>query len=180
MPGKSDCINNEEPSEFLVCNSGLIPLGKVLDLAMGGGRNAVYLAKQGFDVEGVDVSDEAVMAAEKLAALNRVKIRARVADLELGYKIAAGTYGCIICFNFLQRSLIDDIKNGLKSGGLVMSETYIVDQAILGRPKNPDHLLNHNELLATFHDFRCLRYREGIFGKDKKLRAIASIAAVKA
>ena len=177
--GESDCINDENPSEFLACNINIIPGAKVLDLAMGGGRNAVFLAKQGFKVEGVDLSEEAVSAAGKLAALNKVKIRAAVADLEQGYKIAPRTYDCIICFNYLQRSLIDDIKNGLRKGGLVIYETYIVDQATLGRPKNPDHLLGHNELLNMFHDFRCLQYREGIFENDKGRKAIASIAAMK-
>jgi tellurite methyltransferase len=174
-----DCADMEEPSEFLACNIKLIPGGKVLDLAMGGGRNAVFLAKNGFDVEGVDISREAVASAKKLAALHGVKIEAEVADLETGYKIAAQYYNCIICFNYLQRSLINDIKNGLKKGGVVIYETYIVDQAALGKPRNPDHLLEHNELLSMFRDFRCLRYREGTFEDDSGVKAIAGIVAVK-
>ena len=55
-------------------------------------------------------------------------------------------------------------------------ETFIVDQARFGKPKNPDHLFKHNELLDLFHDFRCLRYRKGIFESRK---AIASIIAQK-
>jgi hypothetical protein len=66
------------------------------------------------------------------------------------------------------------IKNGLLKGGIVVYETFIVDQAKFGKPKNPDYLLKHNELLDLFRDFRCLRYQEGIFGNSK---AIASIIA---
>ena len=55
-------------------------------------------------------------------------------------------------------------------------ETFIIDQAQFGKPRNPDHLLMHNELLNMFRDFRCLRYREGIIESGK---AIASIIAEK-
>jgi len=48
-------------------------------------------------------------------------------------------------------------------------ETYIVDQARFGRPRNPKHLLQHNELLEFFYDFRCLRYREGILDRRKAI-----------
>jgi len=82
----------------------------------------------------------------------------------------------IICFNYLQRSLIPQIKDGLRNGGMVVYETFIVDQAKFGKPKNPYHLLKHNELLDMFRDFRCLRYREGIIEGRK---AIASIIAQK-
>ena len=46
----------ENPIPFLVKNVHLLPKGKVLDLAMGEGRNGVYLATQGFDVIGLDIS----------------------------------------------------------------------------------------------------------------------------
>ena len=82
----------------------------------------------------------------------------------------------IICFNYLQRSLIPQIKDGLRKGGMVVYETFIVDQAQFGKPKNPDYLLRHNELLNMFRDFRCLRYREGIV---ESRRAIVSIIAEK-
>jgi hypothetical protein len=59
---------------------------------------------------------------------------------------------------------------------MVVCETFIVDQAQFGKPKNPDYLLKHNELLGLFSDLRCLRYREGII---KNRKAIASIIAEK-
>ena len=45
-----------EPAQFLVNNVELLPKGRVLDVAMGFGRNAIYLASLGFNVEGVDIS----------------------------------------------------------------------------------------------------------------------------
>jgi 2-polyprenyl-3-methyl-5-hydroxy-6-metoxy-1,4-benzoquinol methylase len=165
-----------QPAQFLIDNITLLPKGHVFDVAMGTGGNGVYLAKMGFEVEGVDISPEAVSGALELAQKTGVTIRVEVADLEDKYRIRQRAYDIIICFYYLQRSLIPRIKSGLKKGGVVVYETYIVDQAKFGRPKNPDYLLEHNELLDMFRDFRCLRYREGII-EDRK--AIASIIAEK-
>ena len=165
-----------KPAQFLVENVNLLPKGQVLDVAMGSGANAVYLARMGFEVEGVDISAEAVNTALELARKSGVNLKARLADLESNYRIRKSSYDVIICFKYLQRSLIQQMKDGLRTGGMVVYETFIVDQARFGKPKNPDHLLKHNELLDLFRDFRCLRYREGIFESRK---AIASIIAEK-
>jgi len=166
-----------EPAQFLVDNVELLPKGRVLDVAMGAGHNAIYLAKMGFEVEGVDISPEAVGSALERARTSGVSLRAQVADLEKNYHIEKGAYEVIICFNYLQRSLIPQIKDGLRKGGVVVYETFIVDQVRFGKPKNPDYLLRHNELLNVFRDFRCLRYREGVVEGRK---AVAGIIAEKA
>ncbi len=168
--------SNPQPAQFLVDNIALLPRGRALDVAMGAGRNAVYLAEMGFEVEGVDISPEAVSKALELAQKTGVTIRVEVADLEAEYCTKRGTYDAVICFYYLQRSLISRIKDGLKKGGIVVYETYIIDQAQWGKPKSLGHLLKRNELLHLFRDFRCLRYREGII-EDRK--AIASIIAEK-
>ena len=165
-----------KPAQLLVENLDLLPKGRALDVAMGNGRNAVYLARIGFEVEGIDISPEAVSSALERARKSGVNLRARVADLESDYHIEKGAYDIIICFNYLQRSLIPHIKDGLRTGGMVAYETFIVVQAQFGKPTNPDYLLKHNELLDLFRDFRCLYYREGIVEGRK---AIASIIAKK-
>jgi tellurite methyltransferase len=162
------------PAPFLVDNIELLPKGRALDVAMGAGHNAVYLARMGFEVEGVDISPEAVRSALDLARKSGVTLRTHVADLEREYHIEKGAYEVIICFKYLQRSLIPQIKDGLRAGGMAVYETFIIDQTRFGKPKNPDYLLKYNELLAMFRDFRCLRYREGIVEGPK---AIASIIA---
>jgi SAM-dependent methyltransferase len=168
--------DNHKPAQFLIENIELLPKGRVLDLAMGSGRNTIYLAQQGFDVEGVDISPEVVSTALELAQKANVAIRVKITDLEGNYRIEQAAYDVIICFNYLQRSLITQIKDGLREGGVVVYETFIVDQVQFGEPHNPDYLLKYNELLKMFHDFRCLRYREGIIAGTQ---AIASILAQK-
>lgn len=169
--------NDSTPSPFLVENIDILPrTGHALDVAMGSGRNAVYLAQQGLEVEGIDISAEAVESALQSAKLLGVKLDAKVDDLENDYHFEESAYDLIICFNYLHRLMIPQMIRGLRVGGIVVYETFIVDQAQFGRPRNPDHLLAHNELLNMFRGFRCLRYREGIFPGSK---AVASIVAQK-
>ena len=164
------------PSSFLVENIGILPKGRVLDVATGRGRNAVYLAQQGFEVDGIDISREALDAAEALAVESGVSVTFRLMDLENDASLPQEAYDVIICFNYLYRPLIPQLKRSLRPGGMLVYETYIVEQALFGRPRNPKHLLQHNELLEFFHDFRCLRYREGILENQK---AIAGFIGIK-
>jgi tellurite methyltransferase len=165
--------NLSTPSEFLVDNIDLLPRGRALDLATGNGRNAIYLAGKGYRVDAVDISAEAITSVQAAARLSGVSVKAQVADLEGNYKIANSVYDLIICFNYLQRSLVQQIIGGLSQDGMLVYETFIIDQRQFGHPKNPDFLLDHNELLHMFRELRCLRYREGVFGN----KAVASIIA---
>jgi len=164
------------PAQFLIDNIALLPKGRALDIAMGAGRNAIYLAKMGFNVEGIDISEKAIIAARQCAQRAGVIVKAQIIDLQRSPQIQEEAYDVIICFNYLQRSLIPHMKNGLRCGGMVVYETYIIDQAQFGKPTNPDYLFRYNELLNIFREFRCLRYREGVFEGP---RAIASIIAEK-
>ena len=70
--------NGFDPAQFLVENVALLPKGRVLDVAMGSGRNALYLDRLGLKVEGVDMSPEAVNTALESAEKVGVSIRAQV------------------------------------------------------------------------------------------------------
>ncbi|MBI2182024.1 MAG: class I SAM-dependent methyltransferase [Deltaproteobacteria bacterium] len=146
--------------EILLGDSWPIPRGWALDIATGKGRNAIFLAEQGFDVVAVDVSPVALDDARKRAAGKSLSISWQQADLER-VELPEATYDLVVDFNYLQRSLIPQIKAALKPGGHVIFETYLIGQEMIGHPKNPAYLLRHNELLELFRDFRVLCYREG-------------------
>lgn len=170
-------ILGKEPVEFLKEYINILPRGKALDIAMGGGRNAVFLAKNGFEVDGCDVSDIAVKKTLELAKENNVRVNAFVADLEI-YKLPKDAYDVVACFYYLQRSLIPQIKEALKPGGMVIYETYTIENRERGfeGPKNEDYLLKTNELLDLFKDLTIIYYRELVLD-DKK--AVASLIARK-
>ncbi len=75
--------------------------------------------------------------------------------------------------DYLERSLIPKMKLALRVGGHIVFETYLIDQREIGHPKNPVYLLQHNELLDHFREFRVLCYREGKCrdGDDPSFRA---------
>ena len=170
-------IFGKEPVEFLREHIDILPRGRVLDIAMGEGRNAAFLAKNGFEVDGCDISETAIKKALELADENRVKIHAFVADLE-SYKLPQNTYDVIMCFYYLQRDLISQMKGALKPGGMIIYETYTIEnwERKFEGPKNKDYLLKPNELLNFFRDFKIVYCRELVLNNKK---AIASLIAQK-
>jgi len=164
--------------EILLSDSWPIPRGRALDIATGKGRNAIFLAEHGFDVVAIDVSPVALDEARQRAAGKSLSISWQQADLER-IELPEATYDLVVDFNYLQRSLIPQIKAALKPGGHVIFETYLIGQEILGHPKNPAYLLRHNELLELFRDFRVLCYREGKFSAGEETAFRAGILAEK-
>ena len=134
--------------------------GTALDIACGKGRNAIYLAQRGFAVTALDISAVALAEGRRRAQSVGVNIDWRQSDLAAS-SLGPGEFDLIINFNYLQRSLFRSIRQAVKPGGHVIFETYLVDQAAVGHPKNPAYLLQPNELLDNFRDFRILFYREG-------------------
>ena len=160
----------DAPAKLLADWMETLPRGKALDIAMGKGRNALYLADGGFEVEGLDRDDEAVRACEKAADLRGLKISARKVDLE-SYRLPSDRYDLIICFYYLQRSLIPQMREALRPGGFLLYETFLIDHHLqFGRPKHREYCFEHNELLNFFRSFRVLFYREGMV-EDRTIAA---------
>jgi len=178
--GKREFALGKEPNPFLKKHIRLLPKGRALDIASGEGRNAVFLAQNGFEVDAVDISEKGVRKAKKLAREKGVKMNTFLVDLDQ-YPIEKERYDLIANFYFLRRRLIPRIKKGLKKGGRVVFETYLLEHRTLGKggPKQAKYFLKPNELLRLFEDFRILFYREGIFREGGKRKAVASLIAQK-
>ncbi|RMH09726.1 MAG: class I SAM-dependent methyltransferase [Nitrospirae bacterium] len=167
-------IFGTEPIPFLRAHAHLLPKGKVLDIAMGEGRNGVYLATQGFDVTGIDISPVGLKKAQALAARHGVTIATQVVDLE-AYTLPKNAYDVIICTYYLQRDLFPQIIDALKPGGMALVETYTIDH-LKYRPRFPRaYLLKTNELLTVFRGMKVLRYQ----ARDDGRQAYASILVQK-
>jgi rhodanese-related sulfurtransferase len=169
------------PSSWLVENFHYLHRGLALDLAMGEGRNAIYLATRGFDVDGVERDARRVAQARAAARKLGAPIRAIVGDVEDGtYILPLETYDLIVVFNYLHRPLFQDIRDGIVAGGIVVYQTYAADPAAPGPPRNPEHLLEPGELRRAFAGWEHLAYRE-LVGPDRRgrTRAMAAIVAKK-
>lgn len=150
--------------------------GRVLDLACGEGGNAVYLAKLGFQVEGVDLSLVGLQHAKQLAAAKGVRLDVWVADLGY-YPLPVNRYDLIININFLMRNLIKPIDQALKPGGLLIFQTYTREDPKFYRDRyiHPEYYLYPRELLDFFPEYRVWYYYEGPWEE----RQIASLIAEK-
>lgn len=162
------------PVAFLREHLHLLPKGKALDIAMGEGRNGVFLATKGFEVTGIDISETGLNKAQALAKEFGAAITTKVVDLEK-YQLPTEAYDVIVCTYYLQRDLFPQIIKALKPGGMVVVETFTLDH-LKYRSRFPrQFLLESNELLHHFRDLTILRYQM----RDDGQASYASILAKK-
>jgi SAM-dependent methyltransferase len=117
-----------EPNTFLTANFQHLPKGRVLSLAEGEGRNAVFLAQQGYDVTGVDGSEVGLAKAKALADSRGVAahwVHADLADYELGVN-AWDAIVSIFCPlpPAIRQALYRKVLAALKPGGVFLLEAY--------------------------------------------------------
>lgn len=166
-----------DPSSWLTSNRCLLPAdGDALDLASGSGRNAIWLAEQGFRTLAVDRNEAALDALKQEAEQRGLSIRTQAVDLENGQRfLAPATFDLIVVVHYLHRPLFPSIVTALRPGGMLVYETFTRAQAARGKPTNPAFLLEPGELLTLVRPLNVLANREG----DFEGRMIASVVAVR-
>ena len=154
------------PAQFLRDSLPLLPLGHALDVACGRGRNALYLASEGFAVEAID-RDEQALADLKAAASQQglASISARAVELEdiaRPPEISPARYDVVLGFFYLHRPLFPALLDALKPGGVLIYETFLIDNHLRRQhPRRKEFCLEHNELLNLARGLRVLHYDEG-------------------
>jgi 2-polyprenyl-3-methyl-5-hydroxy-6-metoxy-1,4-benzoquinol methylase len=142
------------PNAFLARTVGGLKTGRALDVAMGQGRNTVFLASQGWDVTGYDIADtglEAARAAAEKAGVRIKTVRASHDDFDFGreqWDLIVMTYALADMENaaFLRR-----VKDSLKPGGIVLVEQMNAG----GTGEGPA-----NALFRSFQDLRVIHYED--------------------
>jgi SAM-dependent methyltransferase len=149
---------NTKPNAFLVDMVRDVKPGAALDVGMGQGRNAIYLAQQGWTVTGFDPADRAVAAAQEEAARVGVKLTALVArDDQFEFKKDA--WDLVVLSYVGGREYPDRVFDTLKPGGIVIVEAFHKDATRTG-PIGRNVVFDTNELLTLFSRFRILRYED--------------------
>jgi SAM-dependent methyltransferase len=128
-------VYGTEPNEFLRAHIDALPMGDVLCLAEGEGRNAVHLAATGRDVHAVDLTEAGVAKTLRLAAQRGVTVSAVVADLAV-HDIGASQWDAIVSIfahmpAHVRRDLHRRVVSALRPGGVMLLEAYAPAQ--LGR-----------------------------------------------
>lgn len=159
---------NTKPNAFLVdVARGLTP-GKALDVGMGQGRNALYLAQQGWTVTGFDPADKAVAAAQAEAKRLDVSLTALVLRDDQ-FDFGNAQWDLIVLSYVAVRDVAPRIYDALKPGGSVVVEGFHRDATKTAQIGGAV-VFDTNELLKLFERFRILRYEDvqgiGDFGLD--------------
>lgn len=132
-------------------------VGQAIDVACGTGRNTHFLADLGFSVDAVDISDYALAKVKNSAMITKIDT-----DLDR-YNLTPNKYDLIVNMNYLNRRLVSQMKDALRSGGVLMFETFIVAHGDFNMPTtNLDYLLRKNELLHSFIGLDIVYYEERI------------------
>jgi len=149
---------NVQPNAFLVRATKGVRPGTALDYGMGQGRNAIYLAQQGWTVTGFDPAEQAVAAALEQARQLGVKLT----TLTVGddhFDFGKAQWDLIVLSYVSFRGTMPRIVESLKPGGLVVVEAFHRDSLKNG-PIGGGVLYDTNELLKLFERFRVIVYED--------------------
>lgn len=152
-----------EPNVFIERVLPQLPKGgKALDLATGEGRNGIYLAEHGFEVEGVDVSAVGLEKAAKLAKLKNVEFTTRLEDITA--MAMPENHYAVICSVFchfvepVRTEMMQKIVRSLQHGGMFAGVFYHPNQIAngTGGPRNPDMLATLEQMQTALHGLEWL------------------------
>lgn len=137
----------ENPSPWIMKFAPLIKNnGRVLDLACGKGRHAIWLAQQGYQVDATDRDPIATSHMKDIENINVV-----ILDLETSERPTfEHTYDGIIVSRYLHRPLLKMLADLLNPDGILIYETFMIGNERYGKPSNPDFLLVPDELLNIY------------------------------
>lgn len=173
--GKEGYLYGKEPVVCLKTFVDVLKPGKAIDIAMGEGRNSVFLASKGFQVEGIDCSAKAVEKAKKLATEKGVSFEAKTQNLDF-FLMPLMKYDTILMTYYRpQARFFSEIRRGLVAGGTFLLEAYTVEHYKASPNPNLDFedCFKPNEVLNHLKDFHVLYYKEMAEGGQHTVQLIA-------
>ncbi|HJN50868.1 MAG: class I SAM-dependent methyltransferase [Pseudomonadales bacterium] len=152
-----------DPNQFLVAETKDLSPGRALDLGAGEGRNAVWLAKQGWQVAAIDFSAVGISKGEKLANSEDVAVN-WICDDATRYKSAQDRFDLIIMLYFhipraQQRTVIHNSLMGLAAGGHFLYVGHDLSNIEKGQggPQDPDLLCTPSDIERDLMDCEIIR-----------------------
>lgn len=162
---QAELLKPRDPSALLVDFYKEAAGKSALELACGTGRNALFLARNGFMVDAVDISKRALDILKKRA--EGLNLNIIEADLD-EFDIEDGRFDLVVITNYLDRDLIKRAAKALKPNGVFITETYMEHRQNEKPDSNPDYLLRPGELKELFGEgFDILEYKEFWNGPDE-------------
>jgi SAM-dependent methyltransferase len=169
----------KEPHDLLRRFAPAVPAGIAVDIAMGNGRDAIFLAERGFAVYGLEGSMEAIKKARQTMSEKGTNIFAVRGDAS-NLPFRSGSADLVVVFYFLLRNIMEEIARLLRKGGILVYETFLKRQNLIARHTRPEeYLLDDGELIGHFAEMEPLFYEETIAGFAGGKRIIARFAGRK-
>jgi SAM-dependent methyltransferase len=165
------------PSAWVQRWSALVPAGaRVLDVACGSGRHARWFATRGARVTALDRD---ALALAPLRDLAGATVEVIVADIENApWPLARREFDAVVVTNYLWRALLPTLVASVSGGGVLIYETFSHGNATVGKPSNPDFLLQPGELLRAVGELRVVAFEDGFVGEPAP-RFVQRVAAVR-
>jgi len=156
-----------------------LPRGRALDLACGTGRNALFLAEHGYQVDALDVAAAALAQGRRHARDKGVAINWVQADLD-SYPLPASTYDVIVvCHYLINRAQAPSLARALRRGGMLLYEHHLLAPEAVDGPPREKYRFKPQELRHLFPQLRTLHYEEGLFEAEGQRHALARLVAVR-
>lgn len=154
-----------------------LPPGRALDLACGAGRNSLYLAACGYEVDAVDIAPFALEQARAKARERELEVNWIEADLDT-FVPEKSRYDLIVVARYVNRRLLPRLAAGLKPGGALVYEHHFRTDLEVDGPKDPEFRLAPGELRQQFAELDIRYYREGlVIDPDGRNMALAQLVA---
>ncbi len=178
---RGDYPQDPDPATLLERWVDRFPDGRALDLAAGTGRNAVFLAEHGYEVDAVDRSraglEIAMENARRRGVADRINpIRADLTE----YAFPNDAYDVVTVSFYRAVDRLPDVRDAMAPGGMLFVEHHLrtTDEVDLG-PSGDRYRFAANELLRVCLDMTVLRYEAGRErrGSDGAVGATARIVA---
>jgi SAM-dependent methyltransferase len=153
------------PLPWITRHAGLIPkTGPVLDLACGQGRHSRLLLELGYPVVAVDRNLEGVADLQNQQGIDLIEADLE-ADLESdSWPFPAEHFAGIVVSHYLYRPNLPRLITSMRTGGILIYETFAAGNEKFGRPRNPDYLLHENELRDYFaQTYAVIAFEQGEF-----------------
>ncbi len=161
--GVEDFVWKTEPNQFLVAELSDVAPGRALDLACGEGRNAVWLAKRGWQVTGVDFSPVGLAKAGRLAQEHDVRVEWLEADV-VEWDPPAGVFDLVIVFYLhlpaaQRRRVLAHAQDALAPGGILLVVGHDVTNLTqgYGGPQDPTVLFTPEDVAIDLDKLRIVR-----------------------